>query len=542
MRKQILLFLFLSLTVSLWGKHVPESLAETMALRFMRSYLSGSISVKNIVNSADGGQGGYYIVNLNPQGWVIISADDVATPVIGYSSTGSLEMARMPENMRFMMGEYDRQVKKIATLTTKTHPLWNSDGRIITRASGVPVQPLIKVNWNQDEPYNVYCPKGEVLVGCVAVAMSQAMSVQRYPDKPKGAVSYTCPGYGVLSIGFDTAQAYNWDNILSGANNYGEAARLMYHAGMSVKMGYGTDGSGIPSSEVNRISEAFRNHFSYPDVRYIWKDQYSGDWEQMLLNELNASRAIVYNAIDSKNNAGHSFNLDGFDGEGRFHVNWGWGGYGNAYFTLDNLRDQTMNMDYDADHVAVIGIGAPDRVLKNIEVSNLQIEEGLPAGAVVGAVKVNGETPKKSFELSVHGVYNSANGNYDNVPFVIEENLLKTTESLSSKVASYYNIEITVTDTESNTSLTQGYRIEVTPWKSLEEVTRLVYERETRRLMLYTKHNVSYKLKNESGQVTKTGTLEPLPELEINADEFTGSCFSIELTCGNENKTVKIMK
>lgn len=540
MRKPILFFLFLSLTVSLWGKHVPESLAETMAIRFMRSHLSAPISVKSIVN-AGGGQSGYYVVNLNPQGWVIVSGDDVATPIIGYSSTGSLEMARMPENMRFMMGEYDRQVKKIARLTTEIHPLWNSDGRIDTRASGIPIEPLIKVDWNQDAPYNAYCPQGKVLVGCVAVAMSQAMSVQRYPDRPKGAVSYTCPGYGGLSIDFDNEQAYNWNNIISGANNYDEAARLMYHAGMSVRMGYGTDGSGIPSNEVGRISEAFRNHFSYPDVKYFWRDQYSGDWEQLLLNELNAGRAIVYNAVDSKNHAGHSFNLDGFDGEGRFHVNWGWGGYGNAYFTLDNLRDLAMNMDYDADHVAVIGIGAPNRVLKNIEVSNLQIEEGLPVGAVVGAVKVNGETPKSSFKLSVHGVYNSANGTYDKVPFVIEDNFLKTTEVLSSSVASY-NIEITVTDEESETSLTQGYRIEVISWKSLEEVTKLAYERETKRLMLYTKHNVSYKLVDEDGQVRDTGILEPLPELVIDVDMFTGSYFSIELTCGDENKIVKFIK
>ena len=58
---------------------------------------------------------------------------------------------------------------------------------------------------------------------------------------------------------------------------------------MSVKMGYGPDGSGIPSNEVNRISNALRDNFGYGDeVTYVWKDAYQGDWERLVLNELNA--------------------------------------------------------------------------------------------------------------------------------------------------------------------------------------------------------------------------------------------------------------
>lgn len=60
--------------------------------------------------------------------------------------------------------------------------------------------------------------------------------------------------------------------------------------------------------------------------------------------------------------------------------------------------------------------------------------------------------------------------------------------------------------------------------------------------MLYTKHNVSYKLINEAGHIVESGMLEPLPELSIDVNMFTGSSFSIELTCGDEVKTVQIIK
>ena len=33
----------------------------------------------------------YYVFNLSPQGWIIVSADDAAYPVIGYSETGSFD-------------------------------------------------------------------------------------------------------------------------------------------------------------------------------------------------------------------------------------------------------------------------------------------------------------------------------------------------------------------------------------------------------------------------------------------------------------------
>ena len=413
----------------------------------------------------------------------------------------------------------------------------------LTRAVGGPVvEPLIQVNWNQSAPYNAYCPQGTALVGCVAVAMSQAMSVQRYPDRPQGSVSYATPNYGGLSIDFNSEQAYNWNDILSGADEYGEAARLMYHAGMSVEMDYGTDGSGIPSNEVNRITDALKENFSYPEsVHYIWRDQYDGDWEQLLVNELSAGRAIIYNAVDTKGNYGHSFNFDGYDGEGRFHVNWGWGGMGNGYFGVNNLRDLAMDMDYDAGHVAVIGIGAPDQVLKDITLSNLHIEEGLPAGAVVGQLQVNGAAPQASYQVNVHGTYDAATGGYREVPFAVRGDMLVTTAVLDAADETWA-VEITVDDTESGTSLTQGFRVHVDPWRSLEESTSLHYDRQTGRMRLQTKHNVSYVLSDLTGRTLQNGTLEPQPELTIDTNVLPDGGFRIELTCGEEKKSIQIIK
>jgi hypothetical protein len=535
MKKLTFLILSLLLASASYAKVVNSTQAGEVAVRFASSRRAQVTGVKQV--SAMGRQGtAYYVVNLQPKGWCIVSADDVATPILGYSLSGQLNVARIPDNMQGILDEYDSEIHKLTAKVSTPHRLW-SDGFATTRATGNVVEPLIQVNWNQSSPYNKYCPKGEALVGCVAVSMSQAMSVQRYPARPTGKVSFACANYGGMSINFSEQMAYNWEDILSGANNKDEVARLLYHAGMSVKMDYGTDGSGIPSNEVNRISEALKNNFSYPsDVTYLWRSQYDGDWDQLLINELVAGRAIVYNAIDTKNSAGHSFNLDGYDGSGHFHVNWGWGGTGNGYFNLDGLRDKAMNMDYDSYHVAVIGIGAPDQTFRSIAVSHTQIEEGLPAGSVVGSISVNGSTSLGAYQLEVHGTYDSKTDSYKTVPFKVENGMLVTTEVLNAATSSW-NVELTVSDPETGESLTQGFKVTVNAWKSLEQTTSLVYDRATRTFSISTKHNVSYQILDANGAVIRQGTLNTLPELTLTPADYTSDVIALKMTCADESKT-----
>ena len=539
MKKLILfsLLLLAALTAS-QAKEVSPNEAKAYAYAFMQARSSKALSVQSVQAVY---QQHYYLVDFAPQGWALVSADDVVTPVIGYSLSGELAIDRLPDNMKFMLEEYEQQIVKAIGEESAPHPRWKTPQKMLTRASGRPVDPLIRINWDQTAPYNTYCPKQEALVGCVAVAMGQAMSVQRYPERPQGEVRFTSAEYGGLRINFDNERAYNWDNILSGANNYDEVARFLYHAGMSIRTNYGKEASGIPSNEVNRISDAFRENFSYSsDVQYIWRDRYNDDWEQLLINELNAGRAIVYNAVDSENNSGHSFNIDGYDGERHFHVNWGWGGYGNGEFSINGLRDQYQGFDFDALHVAVIGIGAPDRELKSISLSNARIEEGLPAGAVVGNVLVNGEPAKPTYEVHIHGTYDSQTGDYKAVPFTWENGMLKTTALLSAQTRQW-EIEITVTDAESESSLTQGFRIAVDPWKSLEATTRLKYDRATNVFTLTTKHNVTYILTGEDGTQLGSGTLEPLPELTIDANTLPAGKNTVELKCADEIKQFRII-
>ena len=135
-------------------------------------------------------------------------------------------------------------------------------------------------------------------------------------------------------------------------------ATLMYHCGVSVQMEYGVDGSGASPSIVD---DAFRNHFGYASTTAMVKRSETTDsiWLASLKNELDAGRPIFYAGFNSEGDSGHAWVCDGYNAENRFHMNWGWGGNSDGYFTLSSLTPDSES-DFTYSQKAVIGIAPAD--------------------------------------------------------------------------------------------------------------------------------------------------------------------------------------
>ena len=108
MKKTFISF-FIALLFSLTGyaREVSEQYAREYVVDYISLHTTDNYTVKSIVKV----NACYYLINLAPQGWVILSADDVATPVLGYSLSGSLEQEMMPANMRYVMSEFEEKIK-----------------------------------------------------------------------------------------------------------------------------------------------------------------------------------------------------------------------------------------------------------------------------------------------------------------------------------------------------------------------------------------------------------------------------------------------
>ena len=76
---------------------------------------------------------------------------------------------------------------------------------------------------------------------------------------------------------------------------------------------------------------------------------------------------------------------------------------------------------------------------------------------------------------------------------------------------------------------------------SLEEKTKLSYDRNSKMFKIVTKHNVTYKILGSNGNLIQGGELSPLPELEFNAIILPAGKNTIELRCNDEIKKLNIV-
>ena len=180
----------------------------------------------------------------------------------------------------------------------------------------------------------------------------------------------------------------------------------------------------------------------------------------MIQTELQEGRAVTYAGNDPVKKYGHCFNIDGFDGTSAYHLNWGWGGVGNAYFQLNGLKDQRMDMNYTNGHEMVIGIRAPSEKPSNITLSNRTVQAMKPAGTVVGTVTVESEAENPTYAFKVVGPYSIIMHRNMPAPFKVVDDQLVTTEELSAENGDR-EIEITATNQQNGASVTRHFTIHV---------------------------------------------------------------------------------
>lgn len=544
MRKIYLLCILMSIANLIFARRVDPTHVSEIASEIL--YMKTGVTNYR-VSSIDLIKRNIYLIHLAPEGWMLMSSDDSFEPLLAYSLNGKLNKnSLLPDNMEFYVGLYNMRIGKISEKSLNPLVEWNKmyyKSVIRSRSIGTKIEPIINVNWNQPEPFNAKCPalgSSKALVGCVAVAMGQALSVTKHPARPVGNFTTTSPMATIKSFNYDNEEPYNWDNISDESkDNYAEVSRLLYHLGVSVEMQYGLDASG---TYTYLVENALKTHFAYNNVKYYWRDEYEGNWEQLIINELGAGRPVVYNGVDTKNNAGHCFNLDGYDGTGMFHVNWGWGGYGNSYFNLNALRDKFMGMDYSDQQGAVIGIAAPSDRPLNINVTQLSAPSGQRPGVFVGKISVETSAVGHTYSYSIRGKYKS-DGVYETVPFKIVGDEIYTSQSLSYTAGSY-DVEIVVTDEDINASISQGFNIKITgnlpAIKSIEEATSLEYDNLTKTLRLSSLQGIEYIIKSENGVIIKDGSFENQP-LEINTQEYPYGKYIINLKDDYEEKELSII-
>lgn len=230
------------------------------------------------------------------------------------------------------------------------------------------VPPLIQTQWGQNNPFNLLCPKDSVSgqnmkAGCGPVAMAQ---IVRYTLQPS-----ISPSGG----------SYQWDLMTQHPSNPQEGfaiAKLIADCGVNAFTAYGRENS---STQTQNIINALKKRFGYnPYMAIVKRELYPGDegkerWRQLIFDELRAGRPVIARGQKGDHEgSGHIFLIDGIR-DTLVHVNYGWNGKDDGYYSLDDLGG------YNTLQRVAIGIGKADYVpaIREIKTSRAgQLAELLP--------------------------------------------------------------------------------------------------------------------------------------------------------------------
>ena len=350
------------------------------------------------------------------EGFVVVSGDDIAAPILAFSTEGT----RLSDNMQAdnpaayaYLQRFGRQIAAAKAegmaATPAIRQKWaqlESDDvvdnvRVRIAAKGeylndnIP-QLLGQMRWGQDAPYNDRCP-GNSVTGCVATAFGMIMNYWDYPEHGFGMHAYNGADnpaaypnwtYGEQYADFEHT-FYDWEHMADAAfinspNEEKEAiSTLLYHIGVSLDMRYSPSGSGCWSlpecamfdtslhlyDRAHTIGADYRipRHFGYKYSYSGMRDSIGNDsvWLHMLYNSLAEGKPIYYAgwaADDSEaghsGTSGHGYILDGYFSDAIdtnfFHINWGWNGSANGFFKIDAMRPSSN--DFTQWHGAIIGI------------------------------------------------------------------------------------------------------------------------------------------------------------------------------------------
>ena len=309
-----------------------------------------------------------FVFNSTDEGFVLVSAEDNARAVLGYSDEGTFDANNIPENMQFWLKMYADEMRsateakgKVNRREAKGERLEAKGERREAEEEAYPtIAPLLgETIWGQGEPFNNMCPQignERAVTGCVATALSQIMYIHKYPTKGIGSHSYKTETEGLtVSANFGNT-TYDWANMIP---NYKDSytttqanavATLMHHVGVAADMDYTVDGSGAVSSIA---LAAITEYFGYnKSINVLPKDfMKEEDILQEVASDLQLGRP-VYVSGSTVNQEGHAFVCDGMQSDGYLHINWGWYGVANGYFALSALAPEVQGTGGSASNLA----------------------------------------------------------------------------------------------------------------------------------------------------------------------------------------------
>ena len=556
---------------------VEPAVAEAVARQYLKAR-TGRIEQVSLLNDShiltkgSAERPPYYIYGTRRGGFVIVAGDDRLRPVIGWGPEGSgLADGAVPENMALWLDMWgvildDVRAGRIGAQSDASRQ-WEEiySGRQMSYQGESKV--LETAAWDQEAPYNLFCPNGS-MAGCVAVTAAILMRYHRWPRAGSGVL----PGY--VFTGADGIQqsvepitlghTYDWDGMpltvddATDASALEAVAQLLLETGVMVRSEYGPAGT-LASAE--DLYDGLTTYYGYDAgaIRLAHRFYNNDEWCALLIDNINTTGPLIYTANNGA--SGHAFVVDGYSGSNQFHINWGWGGRGNGFFTMPDFARYTQS------HTAIFclkpdaGGVAPDDLLISSNGASVglvspgtEFRRGEPFGVrctylvnaskrpfkgeVVLAVKHRDGTigeildsnqvtlkPRTGYQMNYSGC-------------MITEAILP-----GDCICLWYRSAITPEWTFIHADIERGdsAQIPIADAVSLEDVTSMVYTAESGILEITTKPDAGWALTDGWGASCAWGASFEDGLLSIDTRQYKKGSYYLTLTKGDDEKTIEFV-
>lgn len=292
----------------------------------------------------------YYIYNdAQNKGFVIVSGTTEMGEILAYSNENALDTTNLHPGLAQLLNSYKMAFKAI-----------NTNNAVETEAKkgaffAKTVAPLLKTTWSQDAPYNTLL--GYNYTGCVATTISQVLKYHEWPVQGMGNVSYVNTSDNRTLSGNLNLSQYDWANMLPNYDAPVQAtqaqrnavAKLMKDVGLASGMQYHP---GFAVATNQGAFDAFVKHFDYQATCVYQSTEGPSVFADLLRQELVDGFPFYFYGATKDYKGAHAWVVDGFDDKGFFHMNFGWNGQSNGYYSLSALNLSQSGKEFNGAKLA----------------------------------------------------------------------------------------------------------------------------------------------------------------------------------------------
>lgn len=372
-----------------------------------------------------------YLFAVPGNGWIIMAASTVMSPVIAYSDENEWDGANVPSQMEWWLEEINDLICQVqkddAVKPLGDNPRWTELANHGLKGVAKTKITLMTSTWNQGDDdgstYNMLSPVVNGVVcptGCVATALGQICYYYKYPKQPQGVVNYRWEtGNTRLAINFDTVPPLDYSlmkakiQMSTSYNSRREMSRLAYYLALGMKMDFDQDGSGVRADY--NVASAMNRYFKYVTGTSIYRSNLRDTaFYNSLRRDLLQRRPVYMHGSSSIvspgdiHAAGHAWVCDGYEdnGDSMYHMNWGWGGRGNGWFNLlgNDMYIESMGYNFNDNLGIYVKMVPPaDSIVGIREVENSAVL-GMPYPNPATINVVLPYTAKENATLQVYNV------------------------------------------------------------------------------------------------------------------------------------------